>query len=96
MNATTTIKRLYRATTSVVFFVIVLTFCTLKFGGVYNRVFFYWDIGIYGAIFTLATAIYCWIMTRKNWETIWKWLASAIPIMLLLHYCPKKLPHRFS
>ena len=84
MNATTTIKRLYRATTSVVFFVIVLTFCTLKFGGVYNRVFFYWDIGIYGAIFTLATAIYCWIMTHKNWETIWKWLASAIPIMLLL------------
>lgn len=84
MNAKTTIKRLYRAATSVVLFVIVLTFCTLKFGGVYNRVFFYLDIGIYGAILTLATAIYCWIMTHKNWETMWKWLASAIPIMLLL------------
>lgn len=84
MNAKIFFKRLYYAVTSAVFFVIILNFGTPTFKEVYSRMFFYWDIGIYGVIFTLIAAIYCWIMTCKNRGTMRKWVASAIPIVLLL------------
>ena len=83
VDTKTLIKRLYYALTGAVFFIVLLTFFTPTFGGVYNRVFFYLDIGVYGGIFTFIVAIYCWIMTRNNGRVLWKWVACAIPVILL-------------
>ena len=87
MDTKTLLKRVYYALTSAVFYIVLLTFFTPTFGGVYNRVFFYLDIGIYGVIFTFIVAIYCWIMTRRNGRDWWKWVACAVPVILLgIHY----------